>query len=44
LTFTNDYEPPYSILGKIVDKLMIHKNAEKNMERYQKNMKKALEA
>ena len=43
LTFTNDYEPPYSILGKIVDKLMIHKNVEKNMERYQKNMKKALE-
>jgi carbon monoxide dehydrogenase subunit G len=43
LTFTNDYEPPYSILGKIVDKLMIHKNAEKNMERYQINMKKALE-
>ena len=43
LTFTNDYKPPYSILGKIVDKLVTHKNAEKNMERYQTNMKKALE-
>jgi carbon monoxide dehydrogenase subunit G len=44
LTFTNDYELPYSILGKMVDKLMIHKNIEKKMERYQTNMKKALEA
>ena len=43
LTVTNDYEPPYSILGKLVDKIMIHKNAEKNMERTLKNMKKALE-
>jgi carbon monoxide dehydrogenase subunit G len=44
LTFINDYELPYSILGKIVDKLTIHKKLEKNMERYQTNMKKALES
>ena len=44
LTITNDYEVPYSILGKLVDKIMVHRNIEKTMERTLRNMKKALEA
>ena len=44
LTVTNDYEMPYSILGKLVDKITVHKNMEKGMERTLRRMKKALEA
>jgi carbon monoxide dehydrogenase subunit G len=44
LTVTNDYEVPYSILGKLVDKIMVQKNIEKAMERNLKNIKKALES
>jgi carbon monoxide dehydrogenase subunit G len=44
LTVTNDYEVPYSILGKLVDKIMVRKNIEKAMERNLKNIKKALES
>ena len=44
LTVTNDYEVPYTILGKLVDKIMVQKNIEKAMERNLKNIKKALEA
>jgi carbon monoxide dehydrogenase subunit G len=44
LTVTNNYEVPYSILGKLVDKIMVQKNIEKAMERNLKNIKKALEA
>jgi carbon monoxide dehydrogenase subunit G len=44
LTVTNDYEVPYSILGKLIDKIMVHKNIEKAMEINLKNIKKALEA
>ena len=44
LTNTMDYELPYSILGKIVDKLRVHKDIEKRMEKELWDMKKALEA
>lgn len=43
LTGTMDYELPYSILGKIVDKLRVSKDLEKTMEKNQRNLKKALE-
>jgi carbon monoxide dehydrogenase subunit G len=44
LTNTMDYELPYSILGKIVNKLKVSKDIEKRMEKELWNMKKALEA
>jgi carbon monoxide dehydrogenase subunit G len=44
LTRTADYELPYSILGKIVDKLMASKDMEKSMDKVLASTKKALEA
>ena len=44
LTITYDYELPYSILGKIVDKLRVSKDIEKSSEKQLSDMKKALEA
>jgi carbon monoxide dehydrogenase subunit G len=44
LTISSDYEVPYSIIGKIVDKLKVQKDIEKTMERNLKNIKKALES
>jgi carbon monoxide dehydrogenase subunit G len=44
LITTMDYELPYSILGKIIDKLRVSKDMEKSMERTLRDMKKALEA
>ena len=44
LTNTMDYELPYSILGKIVNKLKVSKDIEKRMEKELWDMKKALEA
>lgn len=44
LTITYDYELPYSILGKIVDKLKVSKDMEKSTEKLLKDVKKALEA
>jgi carbon monoxide dehydrogenase subunit G len=43
LTNTMDYELPYSILGKIVDKLKVSKDLEKTMEKQLRDMKNALE-
>ena len=43
LTTTYDYELPYSILGKIVDKLKVSKDMEKMSEKQLGSMKKALE-
>jgi carbon monoxide dehydrogenase subunit G len=43
LTTTMEYELPYSILGKIVDKLKVSKDIEKTAERTLENVKKALE-
>ena len=44
LTNTMDYELPYSILGKIVDKLKVHKDIEKQVEKQLRDTKKALES
>jgi carbon monoxide dehydrogenase subunit G len=44
LTSTMNYELPYSILGKLVDKLKVSKDMEKSMERTLRDTKKALEA
>ena len=44
LTDTYDYELPYSILGKIVDKLRVGKDMEKSTEKELSSIKKALEA
>jgi carbon monoxide dehydrogenase subunit G len=43
VTRTYDYELPYSILGKIVDKLRVSKDMEKSTEKQLRDMKKALE-
>ena len=43
LTNAADYELPYSILGKIVNKLKVQKDIEKQMEKELMDMKKALE-
>jgi carbon monoxide dehydrogenase subunit G len=43
LTTTMDYELPYSILGKIVDKLKVSKDMEKMAEKQLGGMKKSLE-
>jgi len=39
VTFVVDYEVPYSVLGKIIDKLRIHKGMEKDGENALKKMK-----
>jgi len=44
LTNTMDYELPYSVLGKIVDKLRVSKDIEKMMEKELRDIKKAIEA
>jgi len=43
LTNSADYELPYSILGKIVNKLRVQKDIEKQMEKELMDLKKALE-
>ncbi len=44
LTTATDYELPYSISRKIVDKLEVSKDVEKSMEKSHRGLKKALEA
>jgi carbon monoxide dehydrogenase subunit G len=44
VSIDTDYEVPYSILGKLVDKLRIHKDMEKNNDKMLANIKKAVEA
>ena len=44
LTTSMDYELPYSLLGKLVDKVRVSKFIEKNMDQMLENIKKALEA
>jgi len=44
LAVTYDYELPYSILGKIVDKLRVSKAMEKDTEKELSDIKKTLEA
>ena len=43
-TFSMEYEVPYSLLGKLVDKLKVSKDMEKSMSQMLENIKKALEA
>ncbi len=42
-TMVGNYEMPYSILGKIIDKLMVSKEAEKSLESANQNLKNLLE-
>ena len=44
LTASMDYEMPYSVLGKVVDKLKVSKDLDKVMGKLMENVKKALEA
>jgi uncharacterized protein YndB with AHSA1/START domain len=44
LTTSMDYELPYSLLGKLVDKVRVSKFIEKNLDQMLDNIKKALEA
>jgi len=44
LAYSYDYELPYSVLGKLVDKLKVGKDMEKNIGVIIENIKKALEA
>jgi uncharacterized membrane protein len=44
MTFAADYEMPYSILGKIIDKLRVHKAMEKDNENALKKLKVMAEA
>jgi hypothetical protein len=39
-----DYELPYSVLGKLVDKLRVSKGIDKDNTNLLENIKKALEA
>ena len=43
ITFVIDYKLPYSILGKIVDKLMVSREIRKDIERAFENLKNILE-
>ncbi len=43
VTWTVDYEPPYSYLGKVMDKLMMRKQLEESVDESVKNLKKLLE-
>jgi uncharacterized membrane protein len=44
LTTTMEYELPYSVLGKIIDKLKVSKDLQKSMEKSLGSVKKALES
>jgi uncharacterized membrane protein len=44
VTYMEEYEVPYSIVGKLVDKLVVRKDTEKFMGEMMENLKKALEA
>jgi carbon monoxide dehydrogenase subunit G len=43
LTYSMVYELPYSVLGKLVDKLKVGKDMEKNIGAMLENLKRALE-
>jgi len=44
LTYNTEYELPYSYLGKLIDKLKVSKDLEKEVGKMLENIKKALEA
>jgi uncharacterized protein YndB with AHSA1/START domain len=43
-TYVDDYEVPYSILGKLIDKVKVSKDMEKAHLKLMENLKKTLEA
>ena len=43
VTYIEEYEVPYSVLGKLIDKLSIRKNTENFMDAMMANLKKAIE-
>lgn len=44
MTYSVDYKVPYSVLGKLIDKLKVSKDMEKGDRKLLENIKKALEA
>jgi len=44
VTYSMDYELPYSVLGKLIDKLKVGKDIEKNIGAVMEKAKKSLEA
>jgi uncharacterized protein YndB with AHSA1/START domain len=44
LTNSGEYSLPYSIIGILLDKLIVHKDLEKGLIKFQENIKKAIEA
>lgn len=44
VTYSMDYEMPYSVLGKLIDKLSVHKKMEEGISNAMENAKKALES
>jgi carbon monoxide dehydrogenase subunit G len=44
MTYNMDYELPYSILGKLLDKVKVSKDMLKNQNKTLENIKKAIEA
>jgi len=43
VTYIDEYQVPYSVFGKLMDKLVLRKDTEKFMEEVMNNLKKALE-
>ncbi len=43
VTYTEEYEVPYSVLGKLMDKLSLRKETEKFMESFLEKLKKNIE-
>ncbi len=43
VTWTVDYEPPYSYLGKVMDRLRMHKQFEDAVDESVKSLKRLLE-
>jgi hypothetical protein len=44
MTLTLDYEMPYSVLGRLIDGLLVKNWLEKEINKVMENLKKALEA
>jgi carbon monoxide dehydrogenase subunit G len=44
VTYSMDYEMPYSVLGKLIDKVSVHKKMEEGISNAMENAKKTLEA
>ena len=44
LTYTSDYEVPYSILGKIIERLIFRGRFKKQVDGWMENIKSLVEA